>query len=104
MYLPVLIGTTSQPDKQKIRIIEFFFENSLVTLAVWSGKNCSTNRCFRLHIYLRTNKILIHNSLFVLDKRAENLSHKNTQYNCSKKVFTGRTKPIQIIGDPDNLS
>jgi hypothetical protein len=24
------------------------------------------------------------------------------QYNYSKKIFTGRAKPIRIIGDPDN--
>ena len=32
----------------------------------------------------------------------ENLSHKKMQYNYSKKMFTGRVKPIGIIGDPDN--
>jgi hypothetical protein len=31
-----------------------------------------------------------------------NLNHKKTQYNYSKRMFTRRTKPIRIIGDPDN--
>ena len=39
------------------------------------GKKC-TNGCFRIHIYLRTNKILIHNSLYVFDKWGKMLSHK----------------------------
>ena len=85
---------------QKIGIIKFFFENR----QHWQfevGKK-STNSCFRLHIYLRTNKILIHNSLYVFDNRGKNLNHKRMQYNYSKGMFTGRTKPIRIIGDPDN--
>ena len=34
------------------------------TLAVWLEKNVSTKSCCRPHIYLRTNKTLIHNSLY----------------------------------------
>jgi hypothetical protein len=45
-----------------------------------------------LHIYLLTNNSLIHNSLYVLDKREENLSHKNVYYNYSKKVCTDPDK------------
>ena len=30
------------------------------------------------------------------------LSHKKMQYNCSKKMFSGRTKPFRVIGDPDS--
>ena len=30
------------------------------------------------------------------------LSHKNMQYNYSKKMFSRRAKPIRIIGNPDN--
>ena len=32
----------------------------------------------------------------------KNISHKNMQYNYSKKMFTGRAKQIRIIGEPDN--
>ena len=31
-----------------------------------------------------------------------NLNHKKMQYSYSKKMFTGRAKPIRIIGDPEN--
>ena len=30
------------------------------------------------------------------------LSHKKMQYSYSTIMFTGRAKPIRIIGDPDN--
>ena len=36
----------------------------------------STNDCFRLHIYVRTNKTLLHNSVYVFDKWGKNLSHR----------------------------
>ena len=32
----------------------------------------------------------------------ENISHKNMQYNYSKKRFSGRDKQIRITGEPDN--
>jgi hypothetical protein len=32
----------------------------------------STNGCFRLHISLRTNEILIHNSVYVFDNWGKN--------------------------------
>jgi hypothetical protein len=71
-------------------------------LAVWSGKKMYTC-CFRLHIYLRTNNKLIHNSLYVFDSwREGNLSYKLTQHNYSKKMFTWRSRPIRIIVNPDN--
>jgi hypothetical protein len=50
---------------QRIRIIGPFFENRLY----WQfevEKN-STNGCFRLHNYLRTNETLICNSLCVIE-------------------------------------
>jgi hypothetical protein len=53
-------------------------------------------------VYLRTDKTLIRNSLYVLDRWEKNSSHKKTQYNYSKEMSTGRAKPIRIIGDPDN--
>jgi hypothetical protein len=43
---------------QKIRIIGFLFENRL--RRQFQVENISTNGYFRLHIYLRTNKPLIH--------------------------------------------
>ena len=50
-----LIGTEKQPDKKKIRIIGFLFENRLH----WQfevGEKISANGYFSLHIYLHTNK------------------------------------------------
>ena len=32
----------------------------------------------------------------------ENLRRKKMQYNYSTKMFSGRAKPIRVIGDPDN--
>ena len=61
-----------------------------------------TNCCFRLHVYLHTNKTLIHNYLCVFEKWGKNLNHKKVQYNYSTKMFTRRAKPIRIIGVPDN--
>ena len=55
--------------------IGFFFESRLQWQ--FEAEEISTNGCFRLHIYLHTNKILIRNSLYVFDKRKK-LSHKKT--------------------------
>ena len=38
------------------------------TMAVCSGKAFLTYGCFRLHVYLHTNKTFICNSLYVVDK------------------------------------
>jgi len=68
---------TSHSDMQKIRIIGLFFENR----TNWKfevDKRNSTNGCFDLHVYLRKNKSLLHNSLYVFDQCGENLSHKMT--------------------------
>jgi hypothetical protein len=64
-----LIGMMRHLDMQKSWIIGFLFENRLP----WQF---STNSCFRLHIYLHTNKTLIHNSLYVFDSLGKNLSGK----------------------------
>jgi len=64
-------------------------------------KKNSTNGCFRLLIYLHTNKT-IHNALYVFDKWGKYLRYKKMQYNYSKKMFTRRAKPVGMIGDPDN--
>jgi len=51
---------------QKIRKIGFFLENELH----WpfeAEKKSSSKGCFRLHIYLRTNKTLIQNFLCEFD-------------------------------------
>jgi len=61
----------------------------------------STKGCCRLHIYLRTNKTLIHNSLYVFGSGEGGFKPYTFQYNYSSKIFTGRAKPIRIIGDPD---
>jgi len=58
--------TTSHPDMQKIRKIGFFFENRLQ--GQFEVEKNSKNRYFRLHVYLRTNKTLIHNPLYLFDK------------------------------------
>ena len=70
-------------------------------MTISSGKKVSTNGCFRLHIYLCTEK-LTHNSLYVFENLEKKLSHKKTQYSYSKEMFTGRTKPLRIIDEPDN--
>jgi hypothetical protein len=95
LRLSGLTGTASHPDMQKIRIIGFFFENNLH----WQFEaeiDIFTNGCFRLYMYLCTNKILIHNSLYVFDNWGKNLNHKKMWYNYSKKTFTGRAKSIRI--------
>jgi hypothetical protein len=66
--------------------IRFFFENTLHWQFQVEKK--STNGCFKLHIYLPRNKILIHNSLYVFDNWGENLCHKKMQYIYTKKMFT----------------
>jgi len=47
----------------------------IATLAIWSGNKNSTNCYFRLHIYLRTSKILINNSLYVFDSWGKIVNH-----------------------------
>ena len=65
-------------------------------------KQISTKGCFRLHIYLRTNKTITHNSLHVFDNWGNNLSHEKILYSYSREMFTGRAKPFRIIGNPVN--
>jgi hypothetical protein len=63
---------------QKIRIIGLFYENRPHWQFEVEKKN-STNCYFRLHFYSRTNKALIHNSLYEPDNwggGGRNLSHK----------------------------
>jgi len=59
---------------QKIRITGFFFVNGLHCSLKW--KKNSTNGYFRLHTYLRTNEVLIHNSFYAFDSWGGNVSHK----------------------------
>jgi hypothetical protein len=66
LHLSGLNWKASDPDKHKIRITEFFFENRLH----WRfevKKKISTNGFCRLHIYFCTNITLIHNSLYVFE-------------------------------------
>ena len=74
LHLSEFIGTARHPDVQNIRITGFSFGNKLQ----WQSEEgkASTKACFRLHIYLRTNKALIHNSLQVFENWGKNLSHK----------------------------
>jgi hypothetical protein len=66
---PEWYGYAENPDNW------IFFEN-------WLHRQCKVEQkflqtaIFRLHIYLRTNKTLIHNSLYVFDNWGKNLSHK----------------------------
>ena len=60
---------------QKTRIIEFVFKIGYTGSLKWKKKNY-TDGWLRLHIYLLTRKILIHNSLYVFDKWDKYLSHK----------------------------
>jgi len=64
-YSSGLNEKASHPDKQKIRKLDFSLTISYIGILNW-GK-FSTNGYFRLHIYLRTNKTLMHNSLFVFE-------------------------------------
>ena len=64
LYISGLTETTNHPDMQKIRIIGFFFENRIHWRFEAKNKRF-INDCFRLHIYLRTNKALLRNSLYV---------------------------------------
>ena len=73
LHLSGLIGTASQPDMLKIRIIGFFFEYSLHWQFEVENRS-STNGCFRLRTYLRANNI--RNSSYVFDNWGKNLSHK----------------------------
>jgi len=51
---------------QKIQIIGFFFLK-IGYIVLFGVEKISTNNCFRLHIYLSTNKTLIYYSVYVLD-------------------------------------
>jgi hypothetical protein len=73
---------------QKIQIIGFLFQNRLH----WQfevEKN-SMNGCCRLHIYLRTNKTLIHNFLYVFDNWGKHLSHKRFNTITERKCLSER--------------
>ena len=89
-----LIGPANYPDVQKIRIIGFFLNRLHWQFEV---EKKTTNGHFRLHIYLRTNKILIHNSLYVFGNWEKKLGHKKRQYNYAKKMFTRKAKPIRTM-------
>jgi hypothetical protein len=64
-----LTGTASHPDMQRIRITGFSLKIGYICSLKW--KIISSNSCNKLHIYLRTNKTLIQNSLHVFDKWGE---------------------------------
>jgi hypothetical protein len=71
-----LIGKAIHPDMQKVRKIGFL----CVTRLRWQSEveiKISTHGCFSIHNYLRTNKTLIRDSLYVFDNRGKNLSNKN---------------------------
>jgi hypothetical protein len=55
----------SHSDMQNTRIIAFLKKEDNSCSFKWKKY---TNACFRLHVYLHTNKKQIHNSLHVFDK------------------------------------
>jgi hypothetical protein len=69
-----IIGTANHPDMQKIRITGFLFDSSYIGSLKWGKK--FYKRLFRPRIYLRTNKTLIHNSLYLFDNWGKTLSIK----------------------------
>jgi len=73
LHLSRLTGTAIHPDMQKIRIFGFFLKNSLHW--PFEDKKKSANACCKPRIYLRTNKTLIHNSLYVFDNWEKHLSY-----------------------------
>jgi hypothetical protein len=68
---------------QKIRIIGFYLKIGYIGSSKWKKKFLQT-AVFRLHIYLRTNKTFVQNSLYVFDNWGNSVSHKKTQYNYRK--------------------
>jgi hypothetical protein len=102
LHLSGLIGTTSHPDVQK-NLDNWIFPPPLENRLHWQSEveKFATNGCFMLHfIYVQIkHKYTIP---YIFDKWGKNLSHNEMYYNYSKKMFTGRAKPIRIIGDPDN--
>jgi len=51
-------------------------------------KYVSTKGYFRLHIYLRASKTLMHNFFYIFGNWGKIFGHKTMQYNYSKKMFT----------------
>jgi hypothetical protein len=64
IHLSGLIGTASHSDMQKIRIIEFLFENRQQWQFEVGGEG---GGILQTAVYLRTNKILVNNSLCVFE-------------------------------------
>jgi hypothetical protein len=63
---PITNSSDSKYSATLLIRIRFLFENRIY----WQfevEEKMSTNVCFILHIYSRTNKILLHNSLYVFD-------------------------------------
>ena len=71
LQLSGLIGKTRRPDTQKIRIIGLFFGNTVSYIDSVKWKRKSSKGCFKLHIYLRKNEILIYNFFYLFDKLGE---------------------------------
>ena len=75
----------------------------MVYIGSLKGEKSSTNGYFRLHIYLRTNKTLIYNSLYVLENWREKFKPQKLQYNYSKKINDLQTcwvQPRRIFQKP----
>ena len=65
LHLSGLNGTARHPNMQKIRTTDFSLKTGYFGSLKW--KRMSKNCYFTLHIYLCTNKTLIHNFLYVFD-------------------------------------
>ena len=92
----ILINWDGQPSRYAQNLDNWIVLLTKATMAVCSEKAFLTYGCFRLHVYLHTNKTFIHNSIYVVDNWGKNWSHNNMQYKYSKETFTWRAKPIQI--------
>jgi hypothetical protein len=86
LHLSGLNVTASYPDMQNVRITGFYLEIVYVGRLMW--KIISKNGCFGLHIYLLTNKTLIHNYLYVFDNWGIIVSHKRCNIITVRKFLT----------------
>jgi hypothetical protein len=62
-HLSGIIGRENYPDMQEVPMIGFFIENRIHWQFDVENK-CIQNCCFRQYIYLRKDKILVHNSSY----------------------------------------
>jgi len=73
-------------------------------IGILKWKQISTNVCFRLRIYLRTNKTLIHNSFYIMDSWGwgEDQAIKRCSTFTVRKIFPEVPNLARVIGNMDN--